>query len=156
MWAESLDWDLTPTDTVIPGQETGVSIDSYITFEDDNREVAGTGLWRKGLFGSRNPDGSGERFNYHPQILDAPQQALILAENSGMLEVFESTTPFQIGTVGCNDFGYVCVEFTGGDDPDPLYYFRVVGSTNRYPEENTLVKCKEQECLASKVACNLC
>ena len=142
-----------PTDRVLPGQETGVSIDSTIVFEDDNREVAGSGLWRKGLFGSTNPDGSGERFNYQRQILDGRQQDITLDKNSGILDVSEATTTFEIGTVGCNGFGYVCVEFTGGDNPNPMYYFRVVGSTNDYPEENTVVTCKEQECLASKLVC---
>ncbi|XP_063953952.1 uncharacterized protein LOC129255585 isoform X1 [Lytechinus pictus] len=155
VWAESLDWDLIPTDRVLPGQETGVSIDSTIMFEEDNREVAGSGLWRKGLFGSRNPDGSGERFNYQRQILDRPQQSITLDKNSGILDVNEATATFEIGTVGCNDFGYVCVEFTGGDSPNPMYYFRVVGSANDYPEENTLVTCKEQECLARAIFTDL-
>lgn len=149
LWAESLDWSLTPTGRVLPGQESAVSITSNVMFEMDNRPVEGQGLWRQGIYGSRNRDGTGEKFNYKTQTLDRMQEALPLEQDSS-LEVPEAMTEFEIGTVGCNDFGYVCVEFTGGDDPEPLYYFRVVGSPTAKSEDNTLVLCKEQECLSSK------
>lgn len=149
VYAESLDWSLTPTGTVIPGRETEVSLDSNVMFQDGNREVAGTGLWRQGIYGSRNPDGSGEKFNYKRQTFDRTQSGTTVAADSD-LAVSGATTNFEIGSVGCNDFGYVCVEFSGGDNPIPAYYFRTEGSTSRRKEDNTLTECKEQECLSSK------
>ena len=118
-------------------------------FQEGNREVSGNGLWRMGLFGSKNADGSGQRFNYQRQTLDRTKSGTTLQEDSD-LSLPEVTTQFEIGSVGCNDFGYVCVEFTGGDDPNPAYFFRVEGSTSSRPEDNTLVECKRQECLSSK------
>ncbi|XP_030828654.1 uncharacterized protein LOC575485 isoform X1 [Strongylocentrotus purpuratus] len=155
VWAESLDWDLTPTDSVLPGRETGVTIDGTVIFEDENREVAGDGLWRMGLYGSRNPEGTGEKFNYKPNILDRPQEGITLEENSGLLEEPGVTTNFEIGTVGCNDFGYVCVEFTGGNNPQPMYFFRTMGSASERSEDNVLVNCKEQECLSKAIFTDL-
>nr|XP_054751416.1 collagen alpha-1(I) chain-like [Lytechinus pictus] len=154
LWAESLDWSITPTGTVLPGQESEISIDSTVMFEMDNRPVEGEGLWRQGIYGSRNPDGSGEKFNYKTQTLDMTQENIPLEQDSS-LEITGAMTEFEIGTVGCNDFGYVCVEFTGGDDPEPLYYFRVVRSATARPEDNTLVLCKEQECLSRAVFTDL-
>ena len=138
-----------PTETVIPGTETGVRLNSNVMFQDGNREVSGSGLWRMGMFGSRNADGSGERFNYKRQTLDTRQGGTTLAENSD-LSIPGATTEFELGSVGCNDFGYVCVEFTGGDDPIPPYFFRTEGSTSDRPEDNVLVECKEQECLSGR------
>ncbi|XP_072174385.1 uncharacterized protein [Diadema setosum] len=154
VYAESLDWNLTPTDRVLPGQETGVSIDSTVMFREGNRMVQGNGLWRMGLYGSRNRDGTGEKFGYKEQTLDRTQEGQTLEADS-MLEVAGATTNFEIGTVGCNDFGYVCVEFTGGENPVPLYYFRVDGAADDSPEANTLVHCKEQECLSKAVFTDL-
>lgn len=102
-----------------------------------------------GLYGSRTLDGLGDRYGYVPQTLSWPQQGTTLDEGVP-LELMDVETDFEIGTVGCNDFGYLCVEFTGGDDPAPNYFFRKEGATDNSRASNTLIKCKEQECLSSK------
>ncbi|XP_072166826.1 uncharacterized protein [Diadema setosum] len=150
VYARSLDWDLQPTDTPMSGQVTGVSLDSTVTFKEGNREVAGNGLWRMGLFGSRSPNGEGERFGYVQQTLDNMEASTTLDKDSD-LPMNGVGTQFELGTIGCNDFGYVCVEFTGGDDPDPLYYFKVEGAVDDSREANTIVECKEQECSSRAV-----
>ncbi|XP_072173532.1 uncharacterized protein [Diadema setosum] len=154
VFAEELDWNLEPVEPVYPGEETSVSIDSSVTFREGNRELVGSGLWRQGLYGSRNADGSGERFNYKRQTLSRPQAGTTLEADSP-LEIADAVTDFEIGSVGCNDFGYVCLEFTGGDNPNPDYFFRAADATDNSPEANTLVKCKEQECLAKAIFTDL-
>ncbi|XP_072174093.1 uncharacterized protein [Diadema setosum] len=154
VYAESLDWNLQPTDTPVSGQATGVSLDSTVTFEQGNREVAGNGLWRMGMFGSRNPNGDGERFGYVRQTLDRRGAGTTLNADSD-LSIDGVETQFELGTIGCNDFGYVCVEFTGGDDPDPLYYFKVAGAEDDSREANTIIECKEQECSSRAVFTDL-
>ena len=149
VFAEDLEWTLEPVEPVFPGEESSVSLDSTVTFRDGNRELVGSGLWRQGLFGSRNRDGSGERFNYKRKTLDRPQASTTLIADSP-LEIQDAITDFEIGTVGCNDFNYLCLEFTGGDNPNPDYFFRVIDAMDNSAEANTLVKCKEQECLSSK------
>lgn len=147
--AEEMDWTLEPLETVIPGQPTSVSIDNNVAFRAGNPTLSGMGLWRMGVFGSRNMQGSGDKFGYVAQTLSRPQQSTTLEENDA-LEVMDAVTDFEIGSIGCNDYGYVCVEFTGGDAPSPTYFFRVAGAIDSTRAANTLVKCKEQECLASK------
>ncbi|XP_030855714.1 alpha-2 collagen isoform X1 [Strongylocentrotus purpuratus] len=154
VFAEDLEWTLEPVEPVFPGEESSVSLDSTVTFRDGNRELVGSGLWRQGLFGSRNRDGSGERFNYKRQTLDRPQASTTLIADSP-LEVQDAITDFEIGTVGCNDFNYLCLEFTGGDNPNPDYFFRVIDAMDNSAEANTLVKCKEQECLSKAIFTDL-
>ena len=149
VFAESLQWSLEAVEPVYPGEETSVSIDSAVTFRDGNRQLIGSGLWKQGIFGSRNRDGSGERFNYKGQVLSRPQASTTLEADSN-LEITDAITDFEIGTVGCNDFGFLCMEFTGGDNPNPDFFFRVAGATDNSREANTLVACQEQECLSSK------
>ncbi|XP_063953209.1 uncharacterized protein LOC129257173 isoform X2 [Lytechinus pictus] len=152
--ARDLEWELEPAETVIPYQETAVNLDATVFFREDNPLLSGDGLWRMGLYGSRTADGSGDRYGYKPQTLSWPQQGTTLEEGVplGMPDV---ETDFEIGTVGCNDFGYVCVEFTGGDNPNPNYFFRKEGATDNSPAQNTLTRCKEQECLSKAIFTDL-
>lgn len=147
--ARDMEWSLEPLGKVIPGQATSVGLSSTVSFRENNPQLTGERLWRMGVFGSRDAQGNGERFNYVSQTLSDEQQGTTLNENSP-LQLTDVETLFDIGSVGCNDFGYVCVEFTGGDDPDPYYFFRREGAADASRPENTITKCKEQECLSSK------
>ena len=153
--AENIDWSLQTLETVIPGQATSVSLDNTVFFKEGNPELSGSGLWRMGLYGSKSADGSGDRFGYVSQTLSSAQAGTTLNANSA-LQIDDAVTDFEIGSVGCNDYGYTCVEFTGGDDPDPNYFFRVEGAIDASKEANTITKCKEQECLSSKHFFFLC
>ncbi|XP_063953953.1 uncharacterized protein LOC129255585 isoform X2 [Lytechinus pictus] len=152
--AREMDWTLEPLETVIPGERTAVSIDNAVTFKENNPLLTGDGLWRMGLFGSRNAEGTGDRFSYVSQTLSLPQQGTTLNPNLP-LEFMDAETEFEMGSVGCNEYGYVCVEFTGGDDPMPSFFFRVEDAIDSSKEANTLVSCREQECLSRAIFTDL-
>ncbi|XP_030828655.1 uncharacterized protein LOC575485 isoform X2 [Strongylocentrotus purpuratus] len=152
--AKDLEWELEPTETVVPYQQTGVNIDASVFFREDNPTLSGNGLWTMGLYGSRTPDGLGDKYGYVPQTLSWPQQGTTLDEGVP-LELMDVETDFEIGSVGCNEFGYVCVEFTGGDNPSPNYFFRKEGATDNSRASNTITKCKEQECLSKAIFTDL-
>ncbi|XP_041458867.1 uncharacterized protein LOC121410685 isoform X2 [Lytechinus variegatus] len=152
--AREMDWTLEPLETVIPGERTAVSIDNTVIFKENNPLLTGDGLWRMGLFGSRNAEGTGDRFSYVSQTLSLPQQGTTLNPNLP-LEFMDAETEFEMGSVGCNEYGYVCVEFTGGDDPMPSFFFRVEDAVDSSKEANTLVSCREQECLSRAIFTDL-
>ncbi|XP_022084638.1 uncharacterized protein LOC110976020 [Acanthaster planci] len=84
--------------------------------------VEGTGLWRLAIFGNKGQNGSdGERFDERPQVLSGSDQDARLTPTDGL--VFDVTTQFVIGQVGCDNFPYFCVEFGKGYGPVPNFIF---------------------------------
>ncbi len=113
-----------------------------------SRSLAGQGLWRFGMYGSKNRDGSGDRLGYKEQILSEANQATGMAGNGQSMAIDGINTQFDIGSIGCTDYDYICAEFTKGPMPEPDFKFEIQG---RRPEEgNTFTDCKKQECLSSK------
>nr|XP_054749905.1 uncharacterized protein LOC129255586 [Lytechinus pictus] len=152
--ARDIEWSLELLGMAIAGQATSVGLSSTVFFRENNTEISGQGLWRMGIFGSRDAGGSGERFSYVSQTLSEEQQAKTLIENTP-LNLTNVETLFEIGSVGCNDFGFICVEFTGGDGPNPYYFFRKEGAVDASRSANTITKCKEQECLSKAIFSDL-
>lgn len=52
-----------------PRGKSNMDVTATIVTNPNSDEIRGTGLWRLGVFGSRNPDGSGHRQNEVPDIL---------------------------------------------------------------------------------------
>eukprot|EP00057_Strongylocentrotus_purpuratus_P020317 XP_011674791.1 PREDICTED: uncharacterized protein LOC100893890 isoform X2 [Strongylocentrotus purpuratus] len=152
--AQEMDWTIEPVETVIPGEQTTVSLDNYITFRENNPLLSGDGLWRMGLFGSRNEQGTGDRFSYVSQTLNRPQQGTTLNPDAP-LEFQAVETDFEMGSIGCNEYGYICVEFTGAENPIPNFFFRVEDAVDASKEANTLTSCREQECLSRAIFTDL-
>lgn len=109
--------------------------------------MAGNNLWRLGMFGSRNADGSGEKFNYIPQTLNAIEASLSTV-GFRPLNIEDGTANFDIAAVGCNDFSYVCMEFTKGPAPTPDFTISVV--EDGISDNEVKVLCKRARCQASK------
>ena len=147
--ARNFQWDYEVNGAALPGKETPMTVEMSLDTLRGSRSLEGEGLWRMGLFGSGNRDGSGTRSVYKEQILNEANMATGMAGNGASMSIKPIETDFDIGTVGCVEgIDYLCAEFTKGSMPDPDFKFDIVG---RRPEEgNTFTSCKRQECLASE------
>ena len=121
------------------GQPATLSLNVAIPTTEESRDVDGLGLWRLGLFGSRQADGGGQRLGNVDQILNSYHQANGLS-GGNPLQLRDITTRFDLSQIGCTDYQYLCVEFDKGQSAQPDFAYRV--STG----ENTLVSCKPQPC----------
>ncbi|XP_038057974.1 uncharacterized protein LOC119729480 [Patiria miniata] len=84
--------------------------------------IEGTDLWRLAIYGNENSDGSGpERFDERAQVLSDTDQDARLSPSNGL--IFNVTTQFVIGRVGCDDLPYLCVQFGKGYSPVPDFVF---------------------------------
>ena len=144
MFARSLAWEATPG-PIILGQNTPVDIDASVeTLEYGLDSLSGPNLWRLGMFGSKNSDGSGERIVEIQQVLGTEEKGLSYA--AGETLVYEDMrTKFDLSALGCDEFRFLCMEFAQAKRPDPDYYF--------FTEEGTptLITCKEEQCRTGKL-----
>lgn len=99
------------------------------------------------MFGSKNKDGAGEKFNYVPQTLNAVEASYNTFRGRD-LQISRGHADFDIAAVGCNEFSYVCMEFTKGPAPTPDFTMNVV--LDRITDEEVKVACKGTRCMASK------
>ncbi|XP_022088423.1 uncharacterized protein LOC110978061 isoform X2 [Acanthaster planci] len=147
--AERFDWDYDPG-SPIPGRQTPVSFNGELITSPRSRDLSGSGLWKMGMYGSRSPDGDpSDRFGYVSQALNPAGAGTTLMGGTPMA-IRDQQVDFDIGSIGCNEYGYVCAEFTKGDSPNPDYKFKVVGRSD-VPSTNVLTSCKKQECSARAV-----
>ena len=145
--ATALDWDY-ETANVIINQEGTLIIDAEISMTEDSRSLSGgTGYWRMGLYGSQNVDGSGEQFGYQQQILSGAEAANELLQGQNLLFNDVETT-FDVASLGCGNFGYLCLEFTKGDSPSPDFKYNVQGRGDT--DAMMLSSCVPVECNKGK------
>lgn len=140
----NIDWTYNADDS-IPGRETPISITTNLLPFPNSRDITGNDLWEMGLYGSKNPDGSGEKFNYEDQIL-SPEQAGTPLDGDTPFFLDNIDTNFDVGSVGCTDFRYLCVDFKKGRNPSTDFTFQI-GDT----AENTITSCKRMACDSSKL-----
>lgn len=134
-------WGYTERNTVI-NQPSPLTIDATI-FTTDSRQLSGSGLWRLGLYGSGNNNGTGPRLNYTEQVLDARAASTSLPSGYP-LSLRSVQTEFDIGSLGCSEFTHICAEFTQGENPSPEFKFEI--SWGR----DVITECIEVECAAGK------
>ena len=84
----------------------------------------GNNLWRMGIFGSRYRDGHGPRMGYQKQILNATEASMPLLARKVINLMFLISVQFDVSTVGCNHYKYLCLEFAKGDNASPDFPFR--------------------------------
>ena len=94
-----------------------------------------------GIFASMNEEGTGDRFGYIPQVLNSTQAAALISEDN-LLEL-DVVTDFLIADVGCNSYMYTCIEFARGEQPFPMYRFRVDSALSN---SDSIVICGKQDC----------
>ncbi|XP_038058442.1 uncharacterized protein LOC119729773 [Patiria miniata] len=149
---DRIDWSYEASN-VIPGKQTPFAIQASISMTEDTRELSGKGLWRLGLFGSRNPDGSGERHDYVRQTLNRDQSGSPIT-SGGNVDLADINTQFDAGTVGCTDYQYICLEVAKGDTADPDFTFGVTNHRSDSTAEE-MVSCKKAPCDARAEFINL-
>ena len=142
-----IDWSYEASN-VIPGQQTPFSLQASISMAADTRDLSGEGLWRLGLFGSQNPDGSGQRHDYIHQTLNQDQSNSMITSGEN-LDLTDISTQFDAGTIGCTDFQYICVEFAKGENAEPDISFKVANHRSDSGGEE-MISCKPAPCKASK------
>ncbi|PIK42192.1 hypothetical protein BSL78_20957 [Apostichopus japonicus] len=146
--ATDLDWTITEVADPVYGEETAVELDVNVDFTPDSANKKGEGLWRVGMFGSESPDGDGDRYGDVYQTLN--EEKATTAKKGTELVIDDIATEFEIGTIGCTEVRYICVEFAQGDDPDPPFTMNVESSRGD-TSTTSLVTCKEHECSARAI-----
>ena len=142
--ATDLEWELIEVESPVYGEETEIGLDVTISFTNDSpNKRAGEGLWRVGMFGSESPEGA--RFGEVYQTLNEEEDST--TKKGPQLQIDGIASDFELGTIGCGDVQYVCVEFAKGDEPDPPFTM-TVESGRGDSSTDTLITCKEQECSA--------
>ena len=121
------------------GQSATLSLDVSVSTTEKSRDVDGLGLWRLGLFGSRQADGGGQRLSNGNQILNPYHQARALSGGTP-LRFRDVTARFNVDQIGCSDYQYLCVEFDKAETAQPNFAYKVSSG------EATLVSCKPQPC----------
>ena len=150
---------------MVPGKATPIELDTTVFVSPKSRNIDGEGLWKLRLFGSKTEAGDDDdRFSLVEQTL-SPAQAGTPLFRGGAMTINDVNTMFDIGSIGCTDYNYVCAEFTKGDDPLPEFSFRVGEedpdpvtsplldldfSGNAATRTDTLKSCKKQKCNLSK------
>lgn len=130
------------------GTATPVTLNVEASFTADSVDRRGRSLWRVGVFASGNEDGSGPRVDEVYQTLD--DRTSSQTKKGTPLELNAIDTNFEIGSVGCTpETSYVCVEFAKSDTPNPDFTLNF-DSDLTSQLGNSLIKCKSQECYASK------
>ena len=131
--------------TVIAGQANPLFISAVAHFTSSSRSVSGTGLWRLGIFGSKNDKGTGDRFNYVRQTLK-PVDADMPLVNGNDIKFAEAMAEFDIAAIGCNGFNYACMELTKGEEASPDFTQSVLNDD----VDNILTLCEMTTCRAGK------
>ncbi|XP_072021184.1 uncharacterized protein [Amphiura filiformis] len=115
VWFAAIRWKAS-VEKVYPDGSQEVNLDVML-LPHNNRvnAVMGRGLWRMGIFGSTNIDGHGPKHDYKQQILGPFEQGNPLIPPNFLQ--FDIDTEFDIKSVGCGKFKYVCLEFAKGARP---------------------------------------
>ncbi|XP_033625444.1 uncharacterized protein LOC117288629 isoform X2 [Asterias rubens] len=151
--AERFDWEY-KADRPIPGQQTPVKYNAELITRSGSRDLEGEGLWRMGMYGSKSPDGGEtDRFGYVQQALN-PAGAATTLDGGFPMPIRNQEVDFELGSIGCNGYDYVCAEFTKGDAPNPDYKFQVVSRSDT-DTGDVLTSCKKQKCSARAVFTSL-
>lgn len=137
-----LTWELQASN-VIAGMRNPLNITAQVNFVEGAGDVSGENLWRLGLYGSRNAQGSGEKFNYVRQTLNEFESAYPL-RGAGDINFRFARAAFDLAAIGCTDYDYMCGEFTKADNPNPDFSFSV------YPSGDTKITCKGWPCRAGE------
>ena len=70
---DSFRWGLRASGSGQHGDLANITLSFFAVVQDQSDEIRGSNLWRVGLFGSTNEDGSGERFGYVRQTITDEQ-----------------------------------------------------------------------------------
>ena len=152
--ARTLTWDYTSSNVIL-GQASPLVINSEVSFVDNEAIVTGSNLWKVSLFGSRTTTGLGQRIGGSSQILSSRQASTPLgartADGMHTLEINGISTTFDLSSIGCGDFTYLCLEFGKTSQPSPPFEFATDSGTD------TVISCKLFQCANGKLFVrNLC
>ncbi|PIK42696.1 5 alpha fibrillar collagen [Apostichopus japonicus] len=142
----NMNWTLTEDDPV-PGQKSLVNLDIETNFQNRSRAVFGDDLWQVRLFASNLSAGDGERIGETNRVLSYYQAGQIIEQPESTILFEGADVYFDIGSVGCKDYVYVCVEFRKGEDPSTNFTMIVV-ENDELTTKTSLHSCKERVCSA--------
>lgn len=129
---------------MVLGQQSDLTIDAEVSFVDNEASVVGSNLWKLGIFGSRNLNGRGQRIGEKRQIFRANEASTPLdprtADGLHRLNINNIRTTFDMSSIGCGAFPYLCVEFGQADRPRPTFEFATEDGTD------SVVNCKLLQC----------
>ena len=132
--------------SVIAGQRNPLGITATATFTGNSRQVSGSNLWRLAMYGSKDPNGLGEQFQYHEQVLTAAEVGKPL--NGETIDFSLGEANFDIAAIGCTEFDHVCMDFAKNDAASPNFGFDVLGEEASDLQVKTV--CERSPCRASK------
>ncbi|XP_072045330.1 uncharacterized protein [Amphiura filiformis] len=146
-------WQIIPDtlDIIFESAINDLVINLIVKVNDKGQGVEGEGLWKVGVWGSANNDGSGKRIGYNKQVLTETQAAHRVTRPP-FFGGFEFTIPgieyaFNGFNTTCSQMAYLCMEFGKRDNPYPIYPqlpFDVLGVESEYdnsPNPRHLIGC---------------
>ncbi|XP_033116613.1 uncharacterized protein LOC117116651 [Anneissia japonica] len=139
----SIVWSI-GTSALVIGEDDNTTLKYKAQMSEKSKYVEGTSLWRIGIFGAENIQGTGTKYSFKPQVLSAVQQATpLLLKSRDNIRELSFTVPFlrfDLSGIGCGKFKYICSAFDKNEDANPDYRF----------EESALnVNCKKSSCYNS-------
>ncbi|XP_033116355.1 uncharacterized protein LOC117116426, partial [Anneissia japonica] len=135
-YLSSMDWQMRAH--ISKTHMSNFLVDIFITADATSNDISGTALWRVGMFGSRNSDGSGQRLPVADQILPSRYQS-IPYKNKVPLQFTNIRGTQDMRGMYCTDFRYLCVEFGKNRNPIPDFNFYAGDS-------ETLTSCQSIPC----------
>ena len=129
--------------SVIAGMRNPLNISATATFTSTSRPVSGTNLWRLAMYGAKNGEGTGERFQYHEQVITAAEVSKPLTGDT--LEFNLARANFDVAHIGCAEFEWVCMDFTKNDAASPDFKFESLND-----DDDIITLCENSPCRASK------
>lgn len=140
---KNLKWEYETPEGVTIGEPSPMVIEATAKIAKDSRPLDGDGLWQLSLFGSRYEDGTGLQFNFVEQLLDISDESTPAGPDLP-LQFSDLARRYDISSIGCGQFPYLCLQLQKGRNPMPDYLFRTSLGDDR------IRSCKEVDCISSK------
>ncbi|PIK54995.1 hypothetical protein BSL78_08042 [Apostichopus japonicus] len=128
-------------------EPSDMSLNISVDVQENSEEIiGGTNLWRIGIYGSRDPAGDDdEKIGFIPQILDKSDALHSPDIIPGRTLVFPLiTTQFDLSSIGCGDYRYLCVAIAKSADSVPN--FEISNNKNK----RKVVTCRQIQCISQE------
>lgn len=126
--------------SIRPGVKDPLNVQATILFSPISAGVSGSGLWRLGMYGSRNADGRGDQYQRVYQTLtDAQQDQALVGDRLDFVDAFGE---MDITGIGCGEFTFLCFDFAKGSDPSTDFKFVSLKGSDK----TTFTLCTRRPC----------
>ena len=132
----------TSTSAVTPGVKDSIDIEATVSITYQSTAVFGNGLWQLAMYGSKNADGSGERFQQVDQTLPLTDQDKDLDHPTTNIRFLDAYGEIDLSAIGCGEYRFLCFDFMKGENVTQDFNFISL----QQPDSSKFTVCKEQPC----------